>query len=441
MKKTTTSLLVSSAAVAAVSLLTSGLLYAAEIEAEFRTTYMRSDNVTRDDLDPIEEDIWTIGATFEFSENTLRSNTDIQAVFDYLDYQDDTFDSEVVGALNALFELTMVEEKLIWIIQENFGQRVFDPLATPNAGNRENINFFTTGPDVRLPMGTRHFFGAEARYSTIRYEESPFDNDRIFALLQVGRRTSSDSNISLNISQEQVEFDNDGLSDDFDINEAFIRYEKLNTRNFINAEVGYTKLNYEVEDLDGYLLRLDWTRVSSDSHSFMFSAGGQFSSQGDIFRNSQTDGRDIGGTVDLEGDGTPFYNYYLVARYDLDTARTRIVAEVDWSQDDYEIDPSTDPLDQALDRDVLGGRFYIERDITRGFFVNLNIEARSREYKYIDRSDDDLTVGVSAGYRFTDTFTVFLSFLRDKRESNIDTQSFTENRSVIGMSYSPPWGR
>ena len=418
-----------------------GSANAAELGAEMRAGYSTTDNIFLTAGNEISDSIWTAGMTFTLFEETNRMLAQIEAVADYLDY-DETFDSEVIGALDLLLNYSFIEEYFIWTIQDNYGQQLTDPFSSPNPENRENINFFTTGPTILIPMGSRAFIGLEGRYSTVRYEESLSNNDRTSGLFQIGRRSNEETTYSLNVSTERVEFKDDALQNDFDIHEAFISYNVDSVRNIIDIDVGYTELDFNlgIEDdvADGYLVRASWTRVSSESNSLLLSGGSRYSTQGDIFRSSQGNGREIGGTVDVNNDTTPFRNNFFYTRYDLTGERTRMSVELDWNQDDFTY---ITPVAAPEDRDILSGRFFIGRDLGRTFFVNFNVTIRNRDYKYIDREDDDLVVGATLGYRFSEAFNMFVSYRHVDRESNDETENFTENRATFGVAYIPSWGR
>ena len=143
-------------------------LAAAEFDAEFRAGYITTDNILLAPTDEIDENIWTGGLTLDLAEESSRITTDIHVVADYLDY-DQSFESEWIGGINALIDFTLIDEHLNWVIRENFGQRLVNVFETPNPGNRENVNYFTTGPDLRFPIGGQNFIGLEGRYSTVRY--------------------------------------------------------------------------------------------------------------------------------------------------------------------------------------------------------------------------------------------------------------------------------
>ena len=67
--------------------------------------------------------------------------------------------------------------------------------------------------------------------------------------------------LSLNAVARRTEFDNDGLSPDYDTYDAFVRYDSTTTRNVITLDVGYTEVDVEDSGGSGTLLRFDWTRT------------------------------------------------------------------------------------------------------------------------------------------------------------------------------------
>lgn len=424
-------------ALAVVCLVSYGSASAAELSAEFRGGYTVSDNIFLESEDGIEDNIWSVGMTLNLFEESSRTLIDVRAVADYLHYFD-TFDPETVGALDALFDYAFIENYFSWRIQNNYGQRLADPLGTPNPGNRENMNFFTTGPNVDIPMGERFFLGLEARLSTVRYEVSVNENDRTSGLIRLARRTDGNAVMSLNVATEDIEYADGATAEDFRVNDAYVAYDANNDRNIILVNLGYTEVETDSDSASGYLVRAQWTRFTTESKSFLISAGSEYSTQGDVFRLSQSNGRSIGGTVDTNTDDIPFRNNHFYSRYSANGDRTRISVEVEWSQEDFTYQ---DPLAVALDRDILRGSFDIERDITRKFYVGLDLRFRTRDYKFVDRDDEDVRAIATLGFRFSDAFIMFLRYQYQDRDSNDVTESFTENRGTIGFEYIPAWGR
>ena len=148
-------------------------LAAAELEAEVRAGVGVSDNIARTSTLEIEETITTVGFEFAATEQTRRLDLNIRSNVDYLNYVDDTFDAEWVGGLDGYANFSLIDERLSWDIRDNFGQQLLDPLEAARPGNRENVNFFTTGPTLTLSPGGRTPMVLDARYSRVGYEERP----------------------------------------------------------------------------------------------------------------------------------------------------------------------------------------------------------------------------------------------------------------------------
>ena len=168
---------------------------AAEINAEFSVGFGISDNIARTPANEVEENIGVIGFAFDLTERTQKTDVAIRSNFDYVDYQDDTFDSELVGRLDALLNFFLIDERLTWQVQNNYGQQLIDPLTPSRPDNRENVNYFTTGPTLTLPFGSRSSMGLELLYSNVNYEIRPFDNERVTATIKLGREIREDHDL------------------------------------------------------------------------------------------------------------------------------------------------------------------------------------------------------------------------------------------------------
>ena len=116
----------------------------AEIGAE------HSDNVRRVATDEQSDTIGTARVTLTLEEMRPRLEARIAADVQYRHYFDDSYDSEVVGGLSGDVAWSILPERFIWIVQDNYGQIAADRAQPDTPDNREDINYFTTGPDLRL---------------------------------------------------------------------------------------------------------------------------------------------------------------------------------------------------------------------------------------------------------------------------------------------------
>ena len=430
-----------SGAVLVSMLLASSMAQATELGSEFRVGYMKTDNIFLAPSDGTESSIGTFGMTFSLKEETVRTQAEIRMIADYLDYED-YFDSEWIAALDANASFAIVPERFYWVIQDNFGRQLLDPLSTPNPGNHENINYFSTGPMVQIPMGPRYFMELQGKLSSVAYSESNYGDHRGSGKIRLGQRANEDTTYSISVSSERVKFTENDIGNDFDISEAFLNYALDSDRTQANIDVGYTRVKDGATELSGSLARIDLTRYASHGQSLDVSLGTQYSTDGDVFRFAQSNSRKVGGVADINGNGTPFRSNYFFGRYSVDTERTQVAVSGEFSREDYEFESASDPrYMNTLNRKVSGFDLAIERDITEKTFVNLDSGYRITNYDDVDRKDKDLAVELRFGFRFSDAFNVYISGQHLDRESTDGMYSYTENRYLIGIAYIPAWGR
>jgi len=405
-----------------------------EIEAQFNVGVGVSDNIARTSDNEIDEVIGVAGFNFSLIEETRRVSADIQSQFDYLYYKDGTFDNEWVGGLSAALDINLIEERLTWIFRENFGQQNADPLDPARPGNRENVNYFTTGPTLSLLPASRNLVEIDLHYSSVNFEERDADNERITSALRVGREIRRGATLSLNALTERVEFDNDGLSPDFDRHEGFVRYELFGSRNTLGVDLGYTEIDVEGETGDGLLLRVDWSREVSASATFRMSGGSNYSDQGNIFRFYQDITSDLRDTTDSVDTTEPFTNNFFSIGYGLNRDRTSVNASFNWNQEDYDGRSPDDRESTSVNLDL-------RRDFTSNLFGRLGVFYQRLEYENLGRVDDDTSVSAEIGYRFGPSSSVSLQYARQERDSNITMADSRENRVFLRFYFTPAWGR
>src|SRR5579864_7227836 len=89
-------------------------------------------------------------ADVDFSLQEQRRLFDVNATgaFSYLDFLQGAYSPELIGRFDGLARFALIPERLIWVLQDDFGQAQIDPFASVTPTNRENINYLSTGPDL-----------------------------------------------------------------------------------------------------------------------------------------------------------------------------------------------------------------------------------------------------------------------------------------------------
>tara|TARA_R110000782_G_scaffold82993_4_gene163023 strand:+ start:199 stop:1503 length:1305 start_codon:yes stop_codon:yes gene_type:complete len=409
-------------------------LKAVEVEAEVRASVGKSDNISRVPNNEIDETIVSTGFDFALTENTRRMMLDLQSNIEYVDYQDGSFDSEWIGGLRGEAAFTLIDERLRWNIMDIYGQQLFDPLQPEVPQNREDVNFFTTGPTITFVPSVRTPVDLDLAFTRVNFERRPQDHDRLSAALSIGRALRRESMLSLNLSNQRIVFDEDTIFSPVELYEAFIRYEVTGARNEVSVDLGYTEVEQSGFEGDGVLIRLSWVRRVSANGVLSLTAGSQYSNQGDIFQFYGDLSTDLTSTVDGSTGASPFQNRSLTAGYVLETDRTLFELTADWVNEDYE-------AGLGADRDLYRGDARIRRDLSRTVYVEGGVGFSRREFPGANREDDDTILGVGVGFRLTPGFSISLEHRQFRRDSSTPAADFTENRTFLSFAYVPKWGR
>lgn len=407
---------------------------AAELTAEVRGAIGTSDNLGRTTANEISDTMMRAGVSFGASEKTNLLEYNILSRFDYVYYSEDSFDEELIGSLNADASIVLLEERLNWVFIDTFGQQSTDPLQPISPGNREHVNFFSTGPTFNFLTGGRNFVTLNGNYSRYDYEIRPTDNDQFSGMLSVGRQLRRDRSISLNVSADRTEYSDNSAIPPFERVAAFLRFEALNRKNQFSVDIGYGEYEIEGTKGDSLLLLIDLTMQVSASGSLVFSGGSQYADQGDFFlaRQSQTSGLD--NTADSVTSTAPYLNNFAGVAFLINQTRYTVNTSLRWDQEDYD-------GGLGLDRDSVLGDFRFQRELSRELFVVGSADFQRRKFKTLNRKDDDLILGAELGYRISSGLIISLEYQRYRRNSEVVDTDFTENRAFVSFAYTPRWAR
>ena len=388
-----------------------------------------SDNVTRVAQNEVDEDIASAGFKFSFDEQTRKIKTDLVGNFDYQKFLDETYDDDLIGNFAGNLEIEFVPERFSWTFADNFGQVLQDPLQPATPINSENINFFTTGPNITFAFGAQNRLRLGGRYLRTDYEDSPFDSTTTLGEIGFGRILSSVNTLSLNARFQQVDYETDVLGGDYDQADAFVRYEGNGARTKISADVGYTELQRDVgEDTDGELLRLSATRQVSTASNLALLAGREFANSGTAFAAMQGNGEiTLDPTVGRQVP-EPFLRTHATFSWNFQRQATTLTLRAGYEDQDYEI---TDLLDQQF---TSFGAVY-RRDLTAATFVQLDASRMRGEFTLGGAEYTDTIAGVTLDWGISRTLRLSLTYDYADRNGDEVTGDYTENRVWLSFSF------
>jgi hypothetical protein len=390
-----------------------------------------SDNILRAPDNERDEQLATLGAQLSLRQDTRRLAADVLADLAYVHYQDDTYSSEVLGNLIGSASLAIVPERLSWTVEDNFGQTRRDPLAASTPDNQENANLFATGPDLFMQFGSSAQAGISARYTRTDFEESPFGSDRYSGMLFVGRELSSSNVLSVHAGTERVTPEDQTLSEEYDRNEFFGRYEMRGSRTSFSIDAGASEIERDSFSDGGPLLRFNLRRELTARSILRASLGREHSDAGRSLRLEQGLGGLDTEPAAVSSNAEPFVQEYAMVDWDASGRRTSVGLSASYSDEAY---PQAPQLDRA--RTQFGAR--IARDL--GLRTNLSALATHAQddVAVSDADSSETTLAMSLSFRAGRAVYLDARVERVERSADNPASEFVEQRLWVRVRYGEP---
>jgi hypothetical protein len=352
-----------------------------------------TDNVTLAPTDKVSQTIATVDADFTVHQRSRLFDVNAVGNFSDLNYLQGAYGNEFLGRFDGVADAAIVPGRLVWVFRDDFGQSALDPYTPVTPNNIENINYLTTGPDLKLRFGGIDFVEISARYGRAQYQTSPFNSNRLLASIALGREVSAGGSISLNANTERVMFDNTVLNTDFERSSGFGRYEIQGARTDFVGELGGTVVSQSGAStavlpsgvppgtnvtppnvssqfggpgsLSGPLAKLELSRRISPAAKLIFTAGRDLTDASSSFSN-QTTGlvTGINSVAPAALTSDSYRVTYGSASWQYKLNRTTLAVTGRWEKDIY-------PALSTLDATISSAGFNVERRLTRDFTAQL----------------------------------------------------------------------
>ncbi len=418
--------------------LASGLLslpaFSADLDWSIESTVGHTDNATRVDNNEISDTIGSIGGHIDLTRDGSRVDGRLRVQGSYRDYFDNTYDSEFLGSGTAELRVGLIGEALSWAMDDTFGQVLSDPLAPSTPENRENVNIFSTGPDLRLQLGRSTELVISGRYQDASYEnDNSVDNSRITGDIALVRRTSPSVAWSLNANASNVDFDEQN-NPGYDQQEVFVRLESRGANQTLTADLGVGFLDGGDQTDQTALIRLNWMRKLSSSWTLELEASSEFENADDQFAYGVSDGNnlgstDLGGTQDVLLSGQAMRNDTAAMSLRFMRPRTRLRLYGDVGSESY---PDTVGLDR--DRWSLGAE--ATRRLTAHLEATVAIDHEDRSFDASQGSDKTDRYSARLDWRIGRA--LFLGIEGRWEDRSGDTgYEYDENIYLVSLSYRP----
>lgn len=389
-----------------------------------------SDNVNREALARESDSVVGAQLGVRLNVDSPRWNADIDLAGVHREFLSDTYPSSTLGWALARVSATILPRYLSWEVEDNYGQTATDAFGAIEPDDRQNTNFLTTGPNLRLSFGRLERLEIRARYSDVRYSETEdLDNHRVSASAALVHRWTAIRQISLEGYSERVNFDREDLFRNYDLRSAFVALRSDGRRTVAELSLGKSRVDDDRAQRNSTLASFALTRQITGITSVEAYVRRGFSDSADSFRIGQ------GGAQQVLID----QNVQVVAQPFVET-RVELAMVAALSRGGYRLSASSIKEDY--------------RDLATLNRKRTEIDARAN-YAWPSLLRTDLFATYSRGsYELsaqdTRDMSFGLAFVRplqggldailrlERYDRSNDINPFDENRVVLALSWNPP---
>lgn len=364
----------------------------------------------------------------------------VRSAATYLHYFNGTIGDEVLKGFEGDVRFFIMPQRFSWIVQENYGPVLENPLSPDRPDNWTYDSYFTTGPDLQIGDDESFHVLASGRYSRADYEiDTVPSNQQYLGLLAFSLPGTARSERSLMISSKRVEQESIDLpggalpADGYDVQEAYFRWATQLKRGGIYVDVGGTELHDAGDTTSAPLARIGVDRVLSRTLTLAIGAGTQFSDDLRRFGRLQGDATDVNQPrQDVTTNTGAMQEDFADVTLGFNATRTTGAVRVAYNRLKQDNSTAPSPFAKQEYRNVT---LELRRQVSPRLDLELGGSFDRREFGEIGRKDDDIYGYLSAGWRAWKEFEVRLTGRIQKRDSNDDTSNFTARTVQLEFIY------
>jgi hypothetical protein len=308
-----------------------------------------------------------LGTRFGLGRDRGRLAASLVGALEYRAYEDDIAEDERVGGIAANAEVGIVPERFSWRIGESYVQGRSDPFGADTVENRENVNVFETGPSINVGFGGRTSLGVATTYSDRNYGRSTFlDSELLETELGLFRQIRPTTLIGIEATVTDVEYESTMMG--YDIEAAYLSYERSLASGAVDLAVGTNKLITELRTVREPYFELSWERTLAARSTLTLSGVSGFTDSGRLLelRPDQV-------AIDVLLTSEATNRQQIALDYELDLPRTRVNVGAAVLQDEFE-------QNTALDSDGDEVHVGITRSLTRLSNLGLDLHKVTRDF-------------------------------------------------------------
>lgn len=402
---------------------------AAALGYQIQLGVIESDNIERLPTGGTNQTIGVEELGLNWHEDRPWLDVGVDADVSHLNYFQHAYNDEFIGNFLGKAKINLVPDLLTWNLNDDFGQAPIEPLAPITPANRENINYFSTGPALILPLGRATYLDVTGAYGKVNFQVSPLDSSRLLGTVGLLHELSPGTSVSIDASEDSIRFANEQVNPDYRRQDLFGRFDAKGGRTEVGIDLGYSRLLMPGGvRFDTPLVRLDLSRRVSPDSNIGVALGHVYSDAADAFRIVQAVGGATLNTQPIVAAAAPFVDSYATLAWNFKYLRTMLDLSVDYYRDRY-------PTDATLnnERTVFGA--VVSRQVAPMVQLALTEYLVRWQFDSTNESATESDTGLQLTWRAGRNLSVFVSYFLAKGNSNVQAFQYTENRVWLSIGY------
>jgi hypothetical protein len=292
------------------------------------------------------------------------------------------------------------------------------------------VNYFSTGPNLRLDLGSSTDLLLGGRLSMVDYQKSFGDSRRYSAWMGVEHGLSSSARFSATVSNEWIDPRNDASFPSYERSAAFASYVADQARTSLRLDAGVNRVGMDGDNTTGFLARAQIERRLGQYSKLTLRIGRELTDSGNTLSlNSaatlQIPSQSNGSLVQA---AQPFTNKYASAAWSIAGRRTAIDLSGGWYDENYR---NTTSLDR--ERLVLG--FRISRKVAARVEATAGFDYDRDRYDVTSGDSSNMTARLGMHWSLGRQTSLAGTVERYVYESRAISPNVNETRYWLRVSY------
>jgi hypothetical protein len=359
------------------------------------------------------------GLAFGFSRNAPRMITMLDGDLEHRNYNVAGVPGELYGTLNASVELYAVPDRFSWLVGDNYGQTRRDPFRIDSPLNREYINVASTGPRLRIPIGSRTELRLDGTAARRRFQySSVLDSTARTVDIGLSRALSVRSQYGFTASRRHTEYSKLSGSDNH-VDNIYASYQSRLATGSALLALGRSRFVSGANPKSTGYLDFDWQRDVGARSRLDFSASNGFVDTGQTLASTNLTGGDAERIAALLISS----DVYRLARaglvFSMQFPRTRVELDTSTSRATYE-------SEHTLNNDLHRVGLQLRHTVSPRLEGAIAVYGLNRKFAESAQRDKDKLLRLSLTKHFGYRFSLQIAYQHDTRDSAIGN-SFDEN--------------